>query len=503
MFSRVLVSGHLIFRILLAGFILVSASAFRSSETDNAAGLWLELTGVASIRGVEQPLRMVFAGDGRFRVDIDGLAPRTLVYDGQRLWRQEAGAPAYELELFERELALLSHWLISNDWQLGNVPLRRSHGAGSAVRMQLRDGILGAVVQFERGYVPTRVQFPDYPDPIGIRYSGRLELDSLSFPERVVWSGTGPDWQSYSIEQVQFVPIGSDDYFDANLNRVTDFRFDHAITPELETHRLETGHMLIKVRLNDAQDGWFLFDTGAATSHIDAAFADSLSMPELGDVPVGGVGGYAGQSRLRRADSIQIGQLTINNLNMVQALSGPGSMLSDFFDEPILGTIGWDILIRSTVIYDMQEGSVSIRDPDAYSIPQDRRANLTLHWKVPFVTASFEGDRSGLFMLDTGAGSMGVIFPNHSVERLSLLEGRETRPVQAQGIGGPVEMVIGSLDWVELAGSRSENVPAAFSIGFDGESDPYSLGILGGSVVGAFNIVLDYRNGLVGFIPRE
>jgi hypothetical protein len=106
-------------------------------------------------------------------------------------------------------------------------------------------------------------------------------------------------------------------------------------------------------------------------------------------------------------------------------------------------------------------------------------------------------------MVDTGAGSFGAFFTSAWVERLDLLDGRQTEDAEGHGIGGPIAVKIGTLDWIEVAGHRIENPRVGFSVGEDHEDDPYYQGVLGNPVLGQFRMVLDYQKGLIGLQPLE
>jgi hypothetical protein len=105
-------------------------------------------------------------------------------------------------------------------------------------------------------------------------------------------------------------------------------------------------------------------------------------------------------------------------------------------------------------------------------------------------------------MLDTGAGNHGIFFPHFSVKTFNLLAGQKGKRSDAHGAGGRISIVRGSMDWFEVAGHKTENAPAVFSVGEDHEADIFSTGFLGGAVITPFKVVFDYRRNEVGFIPR-
>jgi hypothetical protein len=121
----------------------------------------------------------------------------------------------------------------------------------------------------------------------------------------------------------------------------------------------------------------------------------------------------------------------------------------------------------------------------------------------PAVRARFEGDREGLFKLDTGSDA-NVSIHAPAVERLDLLSGRETRESQSGGVGGSRASRTGRLAWFELAGHRFEAPEVEFAAAGDGAfSDAYTVGNIGAGFLRAFRIVFDYGNKRVAFEPLK
>jgi len=58
------------------------------------------------------------------------------------------------------------------------------------------------------------------------------------------------------------------------------------------------------------------------------------------------------------------------------------------------------------------------------------------------------------------------------------------------------------VDWFEVAGYKTKDASAIFSVGKDYEADIFSTGFLGGAVLKPFKVVFDYLHNEVGFIKR-
>jgi len=462
-----------------------------------------ELSGTAEVRGLPHSARLIVVEDGRFRLDVDGPLGFHITHDGTHTWRQFGGAPAQELQLVERDLALFSAWLTSGYWQAGGAPLERAHGSGGAVQMRLRDDLLTAIVSMAPGYRPTGLRFRDHPGQVRIGFSGELEVNNRQFPSRITFFNAGPAWPELAFDTAEALNLANESMFDRPTTDTADHRFSSSLPERLDFRRIASGHTLIRPQINGQDFGWFLFDTGGVTTIVSSGVVESLGLQAYGESRLGGVGGLGATTRAVPEVEMTLGPLVIHNLPVQTSPGDHMTMISEIAGEPVVGVIGWDLLIRSLVTLDMESGAVEIADPAYNRIPEDIQSDLILHWRTPFIPAIFEGEHQGLFMLDTGAGGsgVGVIFPQYTVERLNLLEDRDTSPVDGHGAGGTVAMQLGSLDWLEVAGQRREAIPAAFSTEADNEGDPYSLGILGAAAFDGLSVQLDYANGLIAVVP--
>jgi hypothetical protein len=170
---------------------------------------------------------------------------------------------------------------------------------------------------------------------------------------------------------------------------------------------------------------------------------------------------------------------------------------------PVAGILGFDFFARAVVAIDYATPRVEVYAPGAYALPEGEAwGRLVLDGRLPCVEATFEGDRRGIFRIDTGASGT-VQFHAAAVERMDLLAGRETRPMQVGGVGGMRTIGGGELAWFELAGHRR----APLEAGFEPERGPQDIsdhvaGTLGGDLLKPFTLVLDVPGSRIAFLPR-
>lgn len=324
------------FRSLVIGLLMLPLSAAASADMVRSQ----VFTGESRIRGLDMPARLTVAEDGRFRYEVSGDLARTIVFDGERLWRAYNGAPAHEMAFLEREMMLFAAWLVSDYWQDTNASLSRSHGPDSGVLMRLGDGALTVNVSMGPGYAPEAVEFLEMP--------GQSAMEFASDPEagtgEIRFSNSGPDWDRfrYSARQRDVEIDG------ARFTRPAgprDFSFDPGATQEIETRRLPSGHLLVRAQLNDAEPVWLVFDTGGVTTRLSRAAAEQIGVTARGSAASGGAGGLAGRSGTARLEQFALGALRIRNLPVAVADDAVLGMLERMAGdvlagEPIAGIVG-------------------------------------------------------------------------------------------------------------------------------------------------------------------
>jgi hypothetical protein len=212
-----------------------------------------------------------------------------------------------------------------------------------------------------------------------------------------------------------------------------------------------------------------------------------------------GVGGPTAGS-FYQASSLTLGPVTIDKPIMV---GSDLSFLKPYMGVDIAGIIGFDLLARCISQIDLADSRITIDDPSNYTLPRGQWTDLILYGKHPCVRGGFEG-HEGTFNLDTGAGNSTVTMHAPAVEKFKLLEGRQTLPAKLGGVGGMVAAQSGVLTSLDLGGKHFENVPATFATEAKGAfGDSYTVGNIGGGILGKFTLVLDYGHRRIAFLERE
>lgn len=499
-------------KLMLLKHFVIWFLVFLTMETSQASEI--NLSGKANMGGQDMNFTMTLSESGMFANKITGYQSMQTGFDGESFWRIEEGAGPFEVDFSEREVWILIHWVLSGYWLHENAPIiwRKDAATGNAI-MRLEDGRLEVLTtsSFDKlrsapdkkrhRVIPEILTIINLPQELTVRFNGRQQLMGLNFPKQVLITGIG------EVEKFEFLSAKSTDKYSPQFYKKPPFQannvhFEKNTMPEVEIKQTKSGHIFVKPLINGEQFGWFLFDSGAGGSMLKQEIIDKFNFTRVATSITGGIGGIRGKVNVYKGGELKLGPLSIKNLNY-KVYDPSRSMASKLLGEPVVGVLGWDILIRATVEIDMLKARMWIYDPDEYRIPEGSRQRLFLHWKVPYAEATFAPNHTGMFMLDTGAGKSGIFFTHFSVKTLSLLKGKDGKQSNAQGAGGKIPIIKGNIDWFEIHGHKTKNASAIFSIGDDHEADIFSTGFLGGAVIKPFKVVFDYRRNEIGLIKRH
>lgn len=452
--------------------------------------------GTARVSGVEGKLTLLFSPGGSFRREVDSALPARGGYDGHTVWLRDHTGLGRVARLEDADQLELVHWILSGFWlEAPTLRVGKAEGGTGALRLRFEGSPLRALLSFdaeglpaelvlEGGSNPKRWTFGDYREVNGRRLAHRWTVNEEGFED------------VYRIESFAPSTREAATAFRPELTPPADVRFDTEVAAELQVTRMTSGHLLVEPLIEDTSFGAFIFDTGAGITVLDKKVADELLLEVLGTTVAVGVAGAATTS-FRRGERFQLGPVTIENpiygdldLSFMPS-SGP----------KIAGIVGYDLFARCVVELEVATARISLHDPATYTLAKGQWQELLLDGNDVCAYARYEGERQGLFRLDTGDTDT-VTFHAPTVRRFELLKGREVRANQSSGVGGSASAPEGVLQWFELAGHRFELPRVQFSQATSGAfTDVYTDGNIGQAFLKPFKIVLDYPHDRIAFVP--
>lgn len=477
------------------------ASVRKSVEYDKLAALGkgVTLTGATRYLGEKAELTFRFSPDGRFAEQVDGKFDRISGFDGKVAWETDLSGAPYALDFGDRASLLMTGWLISGYWLSKRAPLTFSRSTAQDFELSVRlsgTEMSGTITLDPDTRLPTQFVQTDGEDPRRIRFSRWNNELGFWFPHRIEITEAG---MAYTMDFTRAQASADATMYSMPKWTASDTRFDPSAPAHVETMKSRSGHLLVRPYVGGKSVGWFLFDTGAGSMVLDSKIADELGTQPFGRIPARGVAGTV-VTRFRRGAAFELGRITLTDPVYVELDLRP---ISQILGTQISGIVGFDLLRRSVVEYDVRTGSLAIYDPNGFTLPKGGWETLRLSSRHPTISCRFEGDRQGVFRLDTGSNDT-VIFHGPTVEKLRLLEGRTLRTVPLGGVGGMTSAKAGKIAYFEIAGYRFEAPNARFAdtkIGAFGEG--YLDGNVGQRFLDPFTIYLDYPNQRIALVRHD
>ena len=278
--------------------------------------------------------------------------------------------------------------------------------------------------------------------------------------------------------------------------------------PVVIPFELVTRHILIKVRINNSDPLWFIFDTGDKVAIVDLERAKSLGLNLQGEINVGGAGPGTLRGSYVRDASLNVVGLEGNKQPVVLAL--PLQAMQSKFGHDIDGIIGGDFIKQFVVEVDYTARVLRLRDKDkfVYSgsgeiIPMN--LNSGGH---PFISAEVTVTGrpaiKGKFLVDLGSGaSLALHSPFVEQEQLLELPQKTIKALGGGGAGGRVSGRSGRIAELRIGKFQIENPLTLFSQDKAGAfASSESQGNIGQMIMSKFTVLLDYSRDRIILEPN-
>ena len=438
---------------------------------------------------------------GMFLQKVAGPLPGTVGFNGKECWSTDSSGMPERLVLHDLDRNRLWLGMQTGQWlsraDAASVSLAKIKGPHGEVVLNVKQGRMKAKVYVSREtWLPTSMESSDVSGPETWTFADYRSTGGLKLPGIVTLKQAGQT-QTYRVGSIRPAPEAPASVYDCVATRPDDTRFDPAVSPGLVVKRAMTGHALVRPKVDGQDLGWFIFDTGAAGTVIGPTAAAKLNLKPIGSSVVTSPRGNE-QSSVFLATSLALGPMTIAKPFLVTMDLGP---ITARLGEDLAGIVGYDLLSRCVCEITIADDSIKLYDPKVHRLERGSWQSLTLNQSVPVVSATFEGDRQGLFRIDAGASGPGgagnVIFHAPTVGDLHLLKGRKVNRMKM----GPTKFAMGKVAWFELAGHRFRNPDVIFALDRQGPlGDEYLEGNIGVDFLKPFHLVLDFPSSRVAFV---
>jgi hypothetical protein len=241
----------------------------------------------------------------------------------------------------------------------------------------------------------------------------------------------------------------------------------------------------VRLPLRASQQFWFVVDTGASYTLLDAELVKSLGLRPSGKGTIGGAGSGRVEVNLVPNINLEIGELrSSGHKAVVLDLKDVGRQLG----RPVHGIIGYDLLSKAVVTLDYPKRRAKFQGQKSFApAPGSRMLPLRLarRWIYAPLRIKIPGSEEfeDHFFVDTGSADE----VNHPAIRKSTGPLRTTQT--GVGIGQATQGVVGTLEYAGIAGFRINQVSSSCCGG-----NPATHAQIGSGFLKHFAVTFDYAN---------
>lgn len=257
--------------------------------------------------------------------------------------------------------------------------------------------------------------------------------------------------------------------------------------------RLANNLVLLEVRVNGSEPGWFIFDTGAESTVLDAGLTKMFGIRQLGKTVANGAAGSA-TAGIVKGITLEFSGIKLTNLT---GYTLPLASFGPTFGVKISGIIGNDIIAKMIAEIDYLSYTLTLYQPDAF-VP-DAKAEvlpLTISGNLPFVQVQIApyGRKSISAKMEIDTGSSGsVLFNGPFVRNHRLISSLVAKMAsKTGGVGGTGTSIVGRIANLRFGKSQLSEPIAILYKGTKGDnaSSDYG-GLLGGAIFRRFKLTID------------
>lgn len=242
-----------------------------------------------------------------------------------------------------------------------------------------------------------------------------------------------------------------------------------------------------------------MLDSGAESTVIDKAYAETLGLKATAVVEAVGTGGRD-VAELVSGVTIKVGEVELRDMTVALLDLKP---IAAALGRPLPAVLGKEVLNALTVQLDFAGKTITFHDPARFQpaagfVPVPVSNVSGLH----AIPASIEGGKPVLLDFDLGNGQPLLVFPSYWKPQ-GMLANRATSKTLSGAVGGMRTRNVAVVKTLTLAGVTLRDIPATFG---DDDNSAFNVGHTGGNIgmpiLGRFDLITDYARNRILLKPR-
>jgi len=454
---------------------------------------------VAGLRGKIEEWQTA-RGQHKQWIDLGPAYKNTIIFNGGRGWVIDRNSQITPLSGVSLEEEILTSYLGSFSYLIpgrmsGTVTTNGEDASGQSYVLQIKPEGGRAVTYFidNKTFLPSKMETLKEGITSTTYFDDWRQVGAIKVPFRARQTENDPRNNAViKLEDVRLNTLMEAKTFEKPESTVRDFRFEKG-TNSVQIAFDPIGKTIyLSARINNSRPMWFLLDTGAGASLIDARRARTLGLKSEGKAATSGRGGYS-EISFTKGVSFTLRGVRLLNQTVV---SIPFNNIAGHFRRNFGGILGYDFISRFVVEIDYVNQTITLYDPQGYNYKgSGHRVPITLDG-TPFVKGEVQVNGrepvQGRFMIDTGFDGATTLYgPFIKAHNLLRSNGKTigiTRAgvTQSKGVKSRIERFT-------FGGFSFRNVITNFLLGEKGtEADTDIAGLIGNEVLREFKVILDY-----------
>lgn len=439
-------------------------------------------------------------GQHRQVVDLGEAYKQTTIFDGTRGWVVDRNNQISDLAGVSLEKEVLSSYLGSFSYLISGRLSGQVSAAGEdaakkfyLLRIKPQGGSETTYFIDKQTFLPFSNEVRSKDGTTTTYFEDYREVNGVKMPFR--YRQVEPIPSNNALVQQESIQVNTT-IAAANFMRpapaTPDFRFtngQHSARIPIDT----VGNaILVQGRLNNSKPLWFVLDTGASATVIDAGRARALGLKSEGNVGASAFGGSAEVQFTKGVNFILPGVRLMNQSVASTAFRKEVSEIKPNF----AGILGYDLISRFVMEIDYLHKTLTLYDAKTYEYKGPGKQVPIVVEGTPFVSGEVKTNghdpASGRFEIDTGYDGALTLYGGFVEAHPELKPDAGVRNTR-QGLGQSSENSRSRVERFTLGGFSFADVVTDYATGAEGsEANRDVAGLIGNEIFRRFKVTFDY-----------
>ena len=434
-------------------------------------------------------------------VDLGEVYKQTTIFDGTRGWVMDRNNQISDLAGVSLEKEVLSNYLgtfsyLLTDRMPGTVTASGADPSGKYYLLRLKpNGGAEATYAIDKStFLPVSMAVASKTGTTTTYFEDWREVDGVKLPFR--YRQVEPDASNNALVQQESVQLNTQ-IASASFMRpqpsTPDFRFTNGQNFSRIPIDLDGNAIFVRARINRSASLWFVLDTGASATLIDARRTRALGLKSAGKIGGSGTGGSIEVKFTKGVDfalpGVRLMNQTVASLSFRKEVSG--------IRQNFGGILGYDFISRFVMEIDYLNKTLTLYDPKSYEYKgSGKRIAITIDG-TPFIAAEVKAAGHdpvpGRFEIDSGYDGALTLYSPFVKAHPSFAPAAQTDAGTRQGLGQSVKSVKSQVERLAFGSFSFANVITDFPTGegvAGGDKDV--SGLIGNEILRRFKVIFDY-----------